>query len=511
MTKRSFENLKQNIAEVTDYGSFLRENRKMVNRYLNTVLWFCIFTGPAIAVGIKFGVFSAATYYTCVIVSVCMLVVALLHTLIIRIWPYSEHVGMLALIAMELLLMFMVYNYIHINISWFFVPLLSILFCEARLFFIAVVTNYVAMFIANWLVSPYYDAINLQFDSAFEYFINAMLGYTIESIVMLVGGITLTNLLRDYFSALLDKNKKVRENADALKKQMNILFSMAEVYDNVNLIDLKSMTETSLSDQSYNVHDLDFEKHAHTVMTHKIKRQVSSEHLEDFLEFTNLRTLEKRLTGKRFIFGEFVNAETGWFRAQYINVEADENGVPFIVVFTVQNINMDKRREEDLIRISLTDELTQLFNRRSLDDDLARYKHEPMEDDIVFASIDINRLKATNDTLGHAAGDELIIAAADCLSAAVGNSGKVYRTGGDEFTAIIHTTNLSAIDKNIREKVTAWSGSYSESLAVSIGYAAHKDHPGATIEELKKIADKFMYEEKAKYYKETGYERRGRP
>ncbi|WP_196810229.1 diguanylate cyclase domain-containing protein [Butyrivibrio sp. WCD3002] len=506
----SFDDLKRHITEVTDYTSFLKENRKMVNRYLNTVLWFCILTGPAIAVGIKFGVFSAATYYTCLTLSVLMLAVSVLHTIIIRICPYSEHAGLLALISMELLLMFMVYNHIHINMTWFFIPLLSILFCDARLFFVTLVTNYAAMCIATWLISPYYDSINLKFNSAFDYFSNAMMGYTIETVIMLVGGLTLTNLLRDYFSALMEKNRKAIEATERLNKQMNILFSMAEVYDNVNLIDLKSMTETSLSDQSYDVHSLDFEKHSHTVMTQGIKNDVSPEHLEKFLDFTNLRTLGKRLTGKRFIFGEFINTKTGWFRAQYINVEADEKGVPFIVVFTVQNINMDKRREEDLIRISLTDELTQLFNRRSLDDDLARYKHEPMEDDFVFASIDINRLKATNDTLGHAAGDELIIAAADCLSSAIGNSGKVYRTGGDEFTAIIHTTNISGIDKKIRDKVTAWSGNYSESLAVSIGYAAHRDRPDATIEELKKIADKFMYDEKAKYYQETGYERRGK-
>ncbi|MCR5342159.1 MAG: GGDEF domain-containing protein [Butyrivibrio sp.] len=510
MVNMSFSDIRHSISDVTDYSSFIRENRQMVNRYLNTVLWFCILAGPAIAVGIKFGVFMVATYSTCMAVSMYMFIVALLHLLIIKIWPYSEHVGLLALISMELLLAFMVYHHIHIHITWFFIPLLSILFCDGKLFSITLLTNYAAMAISTWLISPYDSSINSTFDTPFEYFVNTMLGYTIETMVMLVAGLTLTKILYDFFSALMQKNREALENSDRLKEQMNILFSMAEIYDHVNLIDLNSMTETSLNDQSYETYELDFEKHAHTVMNHMIKKQVSPDYLEAFLDFTNLRTLEKRLTGKRFIFGEFVNTKTGWFRAQYINVESNGQGVPTTVIYTVQNINSDKRREENLIRISLTDELTQLFNRRSLDADIARYESGPMEADLVILSIDINRLKAINDSLGHDAGDELIRAAADCLTSAIGKNGKVYRTGGDEFTAVVHSTAIAAIVDKINQKAASWKGSYSDDLALSIGYASHKDHPDASIDELKKLSDKIMYEEKTKYYQETGYERRGK-
>jgi len=40
------------VVDATDYDEFMKENRRIINRYINTVLWFCIFTGPAIAVGI---------------------------------------------------------------------------------------------------------------------------------------------------------------------------------------------------------------------------------------------------------------------------------------------------------------------------------------------------------------------------------------------------------------------------------------------------------------------------
>ncbi|MBR5705734.1 MAG: diguanylate cyclase, partial [Deltaproteobacteria bacterium] len=59
----------------------------------------------------------------------------------------------------------------------------------------------------------------------------------------------------------------------------------------------------------------------------------------------------------------------------------------------------------------------------------------PPEDLAVF-SIDVNGLKTVNDSLGHDAGDELIRGAADCISAAFGQTGKCYRTGGDEFVVL---------------------------------------------------------------------------
>ena len=62
-------------------------------------------------------------------------------------------------------------------------------------------------------------------------------------------------------------------------------------------------------------------------------------------------------------------------------------------------------------------------------------------DDFVFVSLDVNGLKTINDTQGHAAGDELIKAAASCMKKCIGSYGRVYRTGGDEFIALINTSD----------------------------------------------------------------------
>jgi len=501
---RSIKSIK---IDATEYAEFIKENRLIINKYLNNVLWFCVFTGPAIALGIWFGVFNSVTYRTCFIISVNMILVSLAHRLIIDKIPYSQNAGFIAFFVMELLLIRMAYSHIHIHITWFLVPLLSILFCEKRVFIIASLTNFISMTISTYLISPYNASINSYYDTPHSFFVNAMMGYAIESFIMFDAGMALIMVLQGHFANLITKNSETREASERLKSQMDILYSMAEVYDNVNLIDFKSMTEMSLREKN-RTKPIELGDHAHSFMNHRIKREVAPDQFDEFQAFTNLKTLRARLKDKHFLFAEFINVNKGWFRAQYIKVEADETGLPTMVVYTIQNINMHKRREEDLIRISHTDELTQLFNRRSLDDDLANYKDNPIEDDFVIASVDINRLKYVNDTYGHQAGDEIICAAADCLAASVGSQGKVYRTGGDEFTAVIHSTDISSIEKRIRYLCSNWKGSYTDDLALSTGYASHKDYPDATIDQLKKIADDLMYDNKNAYYKEHGFERR---
>ena len=198
----------------------------------------------------------------------------------------------------------------------------------------------------------------------------------------------------------------------------------------------------------------------------------------------------------------------GWFRSQYIAVDRTPDGIPNIVIYTVSNIEEEKRREEDLIRISRTDELTRLYNRRCYDEDVESYKGKMIPSNLVIFSADVNGLKEVNDTLGHAAGDELIKGAAECFVSAIGNRGKVYRMGGDEFQAMVHTDDPQLIMDEIKRKTSIWHGKTVDKLAVSVGYATAEDIENPTITAIEKVADERMYAEKREYYQHEGIDRR---
>jgi diguanylate cyclase (GGDEF)-like protein len=103
---------------------------------------------------------------------------------------------------------------------------------------------------------------------------------------------------------------------------------------------------------------------------------------------------------------------------------------------------LERARREELVRLeeaASTDNLTGLGNRRAFYDDLKREIARRSRSGSVFSLVmlDLDRLKEINDTLGHPAGDERIRAVAVCLQATVRGSDRAYRTGGDEFMALL--------------------------------------------------------------------------
>ena len=144
----------------------------------------------------------------------------------------------------------------------------------------------------------------------------------------------------------------------------------------------------------------------------------------------------------------------------------------------------------------------------SFEEDLSEHRNKKLDDDFVMFCIDINGLKMVNDTKGHAAGDELIKGAADCLVLSIGQAGKTYRTGGDEFMAIVHSKAPESVREDIHKRSGEWHGAHSDELSVAVGYASTADHRDATIDDLEHMADADMYIEKEKYYQRAKIDRR---
>lgn len=186
-----------------------------------------------------------------------------------------------------------------------------------------------------------------------------------------------------------------------------------------------------------------------------------------------------------------------------------------IFIVTKDRDEMLKEQHEiriaEQILISNTDELTGLLNRHAYESDLRKIKEEGLLENLIYVSADVNGLKIVNDTFGHAAGDELLLGAAECLKRCFGIYGKVYRIGGDEFVAIIYTSihQLEKIKDTLDETTAAWRGRNSEDLSISCGYVSMIECMDLGIEEMPKIADERMYSVKSAYYKNRGIDRRG--
>ncbi|HWQ16193.1 MAG TPA: EAL domain-containing protein [Roseiflexaceae bacterium] len=125
----------------------------------------------------------------------------------------------------------------------------------------------------------------------------------------------------------------------------------------------------------------------------------------------------------------------------------DEQGRPVRMAGSFTDINARKAIEERLRHEALHDPLTDLPNRAYLMDHLewtiARARRRP-EIAAAVLFMDLDRFKIINDSLGHAAGDQLLTTAARRLSAARRAGDFVARLGGDEFAVVLH--DLHGVD-----------------------------------------------------------------
>ncbi|MDO4183177.1 MAG: diguanylate cyclase [Coriobacteriia bacterium] len=152
-------------------------------------------------------------------------------------------------------------------------------------------------------------------------------------------------------------------------------------------------------------------------------------------------------------------------------------------------------------RLSRTDSLTGLGNRREFEDRLLRIKkNQQAHKDAVLYMFDLNGLKITNDTYGHTAGDDLIVQAAKCIVAAMGGEQDCFRIGGDEFTAI-RDDGLQSVDgrvKALHQAMSDYNATSLYKLSIAHGESALQRLDGSfkQLSDWKQEADMSMYADK---------------
>jgi diguanylate cyclase (GGDEF)-like protein len=162
-----------------------------------------------------------------------------------------------------------------------------------------------------------------------------------------------------------------------------------------------------------------------------------------------------------------------------------------------------KQAEERAQELAIRDPLTGLLNRRSLSEQLehATIRAQRQGTLLALLFLDMDRFKSINDTLGHDAGDELLIQVAERISSCVRESDVVARLGGDEFVVLMedipsYASAAEVAKKIVRSYRSPFSiASQSIKTSVSIGISLFPQD-GNTVQELMRGADLAMYHAK---------------
>lgn len=166
-------------------------------------------------------------------------------------------------------------------------------------------------------------------------------------------------------------------------------------------------------------------------------------------------------------------------------------------------------RGQALLRLSRTDPLTGLENRRAIDEKLKTYWSQWQHFDLGFAAIliDVDFFKRFNDRYGHQEGDRCLIAVGNTLAEAIApHEASLGRYGGEEFIVLARVDSheqLQEIAEHIRHTVETLAIRHEERrdgtsiVTVSVGAAITRSQAGAKLEKIIHDADRALYLAKA--------------
>ncbi|RXJ96844.1 hypothetical protein CRU94_01665 [Arcobacter sp. AHV-9/2010] len=321
------------------------------------------------------------------------------------------------------------------------------------------------------------------------------------------------NVILSFNKASL-KNEKIDTNSLSFKEFIILANRLNKTLENKNIVEKKLQDYVNIVNQNVIVSTTD-------------KKGVITEISEAFCEISGYKKDElikkshnivrhpdtpatfyedmwEKLLNKQEWRGEIKNlhknGDTYWVYAIITPILKNDE----IVGFT--SIKTDITNRKYIEELSITDELTKIYNRRffntKIEEEINRAKRDNKELCLIF--LDIDFFKQYNDTYGHQEGDFVIKSVANVLKNRTHRAGDfAFRVGGEEFAVISHIEKSKAMDyalliKNDIEnlKIEHSGNKVSQYVTISLGVVCKNGVEINSSEELYKNADENLYEAK---------------
>jgi diguanylate cyclase (GGDEF)-like protein/PAS domain S-box-containing protein len=183
----------------------------------------------------------------------------------------------------------------------------------------------------------------------------------------------------------------------------------------------------------YKLEDLEQKPHTWESLVHSDDKDKVAEKMNKHFEGLNdIYSSEHRLRTKS---GEYI-----WVKDIGKVVETDENGNILRATGVHLNIDQYKKRQQQIEFLSFHDELTGLYNRRYLQNEIKRLNNSRKYPISIIVG-DLDNLKEVNDSFGHGIGDQYLKKTAGLLKEVLRSEDIIARTGGDEFVILLLQTN----------------------------------------------------------------------